>query len=154
MPLGPTASARRRRNGFHPGASLPVVPCPTCAAPTTSFRVPDALAGHTPDGEPAAAICTDCLRLSPATPTVADPEPSFDRLLSDFPAGEGGAALALAAGMLDALALDRAAVVDCCEYAEAEGVDVLLILDRLDAAGRVEPHYDLGRRRSQLADFL
>jgi hypothetical protein len=129
------------------------VSCPTCDAPTVAFRVPDALAEHAPDGR-AAAICTDCLRLAPADPDDADPESTFDRLLADFPAGEGGAALALAVGLLDALALNRAAVVDCCEYAEAAGVDVLLTLDRLDAAGRVEPHYDLSRRRSQLADFL
>ena len=130
------------------------MPCPTCDAPTVSFRVPDALTDHTPDGEPAAAVCTSCLRVAPADPTAADASPSFDRLLGEFPTGEGGAALALAAGMLGSLALNRAAVVDCFEYAEAAGVDVLVTLDRLDAAGRVEPHYDLSRRRSQLADFL
>ena len=130
------------------------MPCPTCDAPTVSFRVPDALADHAPDDQPAAAICTSCLRLSSADPAAADPDPTFDALLADFPAGEGGAALALAAGMLDTLALNRAAVVECCEFAEAAGVDVLLVLDRLDAAGRVEPHYDLSRRRAQLADFL
>jgi hypothetical protein len=130
------------------------VPCQTCDAPTVSFRVPDALADHTPDGEPAAAVCTACLRLGPADPTAAEPDPSFDRLLADFPAGEGGAALALAAGLLGSLALNRAAVVDCCEHAEAAGVDVLVTLDRLDRAGRIDPHYDLSRRRHQLADFL
>jgi hypothetical protein len=129
------------------------VPCPTCDAPTVAFRVPDALAAHAPDG-PAAAVCTACLRLASADPDDADPGPTFDRLLADFPAGEGGAALALAVGMLGSLALNRAAVVDCCEFAEAAGVDVLLALDRLDAAGRIEPHYDLSRRRAQLADFL
>ncbi|MFB6167631.1 MAG: DUF6276 family protein [Haloferacaceae archaeon] len=129
------------------------MPCATCDAPTVAFRVPDAVAAHAPDG-PAAAVCTTCLRLAPADPDEADPEPTFDRLLADFPAGEGGAALALAVGLLDTLALNRAAVVDCCEFAEAAGVDVLLTLDRLDRAGRVEPHYDLSRRSRQLADFL
>jgi hypothetical protein len=128
------------------------VSCPICEAPTVAFRVPDALSDHAPDGAPAAAVCTSCLRVHPADDGEADP--TFDRLLSEFPPGEGGAALVLAAGMLGSLALNRAAVVDCCEFAEAEGVDVLLTLDRLNRAGRVEPHYDLSRRREQLADFL
>jgi hypothetical protein len=126
--------------------------CPICDGPTVAFRVPDALSDHAPGGAPAAAVCTSCLRLHPAED--GDPDPTFDALLSEFPPGEGGAAMALAVGMLDALALNRAAVVDCCEFAEAAGVDVLLTLDRLDRAGRVEPHYDLSRRRGQLADFL
>jgi hypothetical protein len=131
-------------------ASLPGVSCPACDAPTVAFRVPDALVAHAPGD--AAAVCSVCLRVHPAdsAPATAD----FSPLLSSFPDGEGGAALALALGLLDSLALNRAAVVDCCEFAERAGVDVHLALDRLAAAGSVDPQFDLSRRHGQLRDFL
>jgi hypothetical protein len=126
------------------------VSCPACDASTVAFRVPDALVDHAPG--PFAAVCTVCLRVHPADD--APPDPDFSPLLSSFPDGEGGAALALALGALDSLALNRAAVVDCCAFAERAGVDVHLALDRLAAAGSVEPHVDLSRRHSQLRDLL
>lgn len=124
--------------------------CPDCEAPTVPFRPPTALCEHAPGD--AVAVCSSCLRLHAVDDAPA--EQSFDGLLSGFPSGEAGAALALAAGLLGSLALNRAAVVACCEHAERAGADPMLALDRLDAAGSVAPHYDLGRRRSQLADFL
>ncbi len=126
--------------------------CRACDAPTVAFRVPPDLAAHAPDGE-AAAVCTSCLRVEPASPDDVSADPAFDALLSQFPDDEGGAALALALGLLDSLALNRAAVVECCAYAERAGVDVHLALDRLASAGRVDPHYDLSRRHAQLRDL-
>jgi hypothetical protein len=129
------------------------VVCRVCDAETVAFRVPADLAAHAPDDE-AAAVCTSCLRVQPASPDDVPADPGFDALLSQFPGGEGGAALALALGLLDSLALNRAAVVDCCTYAERAGVDVHLALGRLVSAGRVEPHFDLSRRHAQLRDVL
>lgn len=126
--------------------------CPDCDSPTVQFRVPSDLTAHAPEDGDAAAVCSACLRVHPAgdAPTGA----SFDALLSQFPGGEGGAALALALGLLDSLALNRAAVVECCEHAERSGVDLYLVLDRLANAGSVDPHYDASRRHAQIRDVL
>jgi len=64
------------------------------------------------------------------------------------------AALALALGLLDSLALRRDAIDDCCSYAERAGADVLLTLDRLAGADGLDPHFDIERRRHQLAELL
>lgn len=126
--------------------------------PTVAFPVPPALREYAPEGSARAALCPRCLRTYPvdaaSSGATADTGPSFDAVLDAFPDGEAGAALALALGRLDALALDRAAVVDCCAYAERAGADVYLTLDRLAAAGSVVPHFDLDRRRRQLRAFL
>lgn len=127
-------------------------PNPDCGGRTVVFPVPDDLRPHAPEGAPRAALCARCLRTFPADD--ADPDPSFDAVLDAFPAGEAGAALALALGRLDRLALERPAVVDCCEHAERAGGDVYLTLDRLAAAGSVVPHFDVDRRKRQLRAFL
>jgi hypothetical protein len=72
-----------------------------------------------------------------------------------LPEGEAGAAIVLAVGLLDSLALNRRAVVDLCEYAERAGGDPLLWLSRLaDAADPADRVLDLDRRTSQLEEFL
>lgn len=131
-------------------ATVAAMDCPDCEAPTIPFRVPATLREHAPGD--AVAVCSSCLCLHRVDD--APPASSFDGLLGEFPSGEAGAATALAAGLLGSLALNRAAVLACCEFAERAGADPVLALDRLDAAGSVAPHYDLGRRRSQLVDFL
>jgi len=125
--------------------------CVTCERPTVAFEVPPSLRDYAPEEASAVRLCTRCLRTTPAD--EGSPDPSFDAVLDGFPDGEAGVALALALGRLDSLALNREAVVDLCDRAERDGVDVYLTLDRLDAAGAVEPHFDLGRRREQLASF-
>lgn len=129
-------------------------PCPACDAPTVAFGVPAPLRDHAPEGAASAAVCTRCLRTHPAEGERDPAAASFDAVLDAFPDGEAGAALALALGHLDSLALSRASVVACCEHAERAGADVYLTLDRLATAGRVEPHFDVDRRRRQLRSFL
>lgn len=124
--------------------------CPECGAPTVAFAVPADLREHAP-GE-AAAICTRCLRVRPADAGPADPE--FRPLAEFFPDGEAGVALALALGLLGSLALNRDAVESLLGRAERAGADPFLTLDRLAAAGRVDPHFDLPRRRDQLEQLL
>jgi hypothetical protein len=127
-------------------------PRPDCPGRLVGFPVPPDLREYAPAGAARAALCARCLRTFPAGD--ADPGPSFDAVLDSFPDGEAGAALALALGHLDSLALDREAVVACCEHAERAGADVYLTLDRLAAAGSVDPHFDVDRRKQQLRTYL
>jgi len=127
--------------------------CSHCGASLVVFEVPVALRAHAPGESARAGLCSTCLR----TEAVPDAEPvdaDFSRVSPAMPSGEAGAALALALGLLGSLALNRAAVVECCAHAEAAGGDVLLALDRLVADEGVAPHVDLDRRRTQLADLL
>ncbi|MFB6195712.1 MAG: DUF6276 family protein [Haloplanus sp.] len=126
--------------------------CPACGDDTISFAVPSTLREHAPESGTHARLCSTCLGTFATTEGPADP--SFDAVVPAFPSGEAGAALALALGMLDSLALRRAAIDDCCSYAERAGADVLLTLDRLAAADGVDPHFDIDRRRPQLAEML
>ncbi|MFB6101068.1 MAG: DUF6276 family protein [Haloplanus sp.] len=125
--------------------------CPACGGRTVAFDVPPALQAHAPD-EAHAAICATCLRTHAVDEAPATP--AFERISPAFPTGEAGAALALALGLLDSLALRRADIDDCCAYAERAGADVLLTLDRLATADGVDPHFDPDRRRHQLAEML
>jgi hypothetical protein len=124
--------------------------CPDCGADAVAFAVPERLDGYAEGSE--TALCTRCLR----TFVVDDaPEtPDFEAVIDEFPAGDAGVAVALALGKLGSLALNRADIVALCEFAEREGADVLLTLDRLAAAGSVQPHFDIDRRRPQLRNFL
>lgn len=124
--------------------------CPDCGADSVAVAVPESLADYA-DG-PAVALCSRCLRTRAVEDGAA--EPTFDAVVGAFPDGEAGVAVALALGKLGSLALNRTEIVALCEHAERAGADVLLTLDRLAAAGSVEPHFDIDRRRSQLRDFL
>jgi len=128
------------------------MPCPACGGDLVAFAVPAALRDHAPGPGVHAALCSTCLRMHAAGDGPADP--TFTAVHESFPDGEAGAALALALGLLDSLALSRDAVDDCCSYAERAGADVLLTLDRLSTADGLDPHVDVERRRHQLAELL
>jgi hypothetical protein len=126
--------------------------CPACGGRFVAVTVPADLRDHAPESSAFVAICSRCLRTFPAD--EADPTPAFGTIHESFPTGEAGAALALALGHLDSLALRRDAIDDCCSYAERAGADVLLTLDRLAGAAALDPHFDVERRRHQLAELL
>jgi hypothetical protein len=126
--------------------------CPACGGRTVSFSVPPVLHEHAPESSAHATLCSTCLRVHPTDERAVDSD--VGAVHPSFPSGESGAALALALGLLDSLAVRRAAIEDCCRFAEEAGADVLLTLDRLAAAEGVDPHFDLDRRRLQLADLL
>jgi len=127
--------------------------CPACGGETLAFPVPATLRDHAPGGGERAVVCTTCLRTH-ATDSVAAEDPDFSTIHAAFPSGEAGAALSLALGLLDSLALRRDAVDNCCAHAERAGADVLLTLDRLAGDEAVDPYVDLDRRRHQLAELL
>lgn len=129
--------------------------CPACGAPLVAFAVPEAHRDAAPGGSEAAGLCPSCLTLSPveggdgAVPP-AD-EADLTPVLEGFPDGEPGVAMALAVGLLvDSLALNRETVRGLFDAAADGGVDPWLVLERLDAAGSVQPDVDLGRLRTQL----
>jgi len=128
------------------------MPCPACGGDTVAFAVPADLRAYAPQSGAHAALCATCLRTQTADDGPADP--TFAAVHESFPDGEAGAALALALGLLDALARRRDAIDDCCSYAERAGADVLLTLDRLASADELDPHADIERRRHQLAELL
>lgn len=126
--------------------------CPHCEQSCVAFDVPPDLQEYAPEGAEAVAICPTCLRTFPAED--GDPNPEFTPVGEFFPADGAGVALALALGKLDSLALNRTAIETLLAYAEQEGADALLALDRLAAAGSVQPHFDIDRRRVQIEQLL
>ncbi|AKU06472.1 MULTISPECIES: DUF6276 family protein [Haloferax] len=125
--------------------------CPDCDGELAVFAVPEPLESHAPEAALTVGLCAGCLRLHPAetAPTDGDSRPLADVL----PEGDAGASVALLVGMLDSLALNRAGIVDCVEFAERSGIDVHLTLDRLQREA-ADPHFDVARRQAQLDAFL
>ena len=126
--------------------------CPDCRAPTVAFAVPERFREHAPESSAHAALCPECLTLSAADGAPA--EPRFDRISDAFPTGEAAVPLALAVGLLDSLALNRADIEALLEATIEAGTDPLLVLDRLHAQGGVDPAFDLDRRRHQLGQLF
>ncbi|MFA9515893.1 DUF6276 family protein [Halopenitus sp. H-Gu1] len=127
--------------------------CPDCGDDLLAVRVPADLreyVDHVP--EETVAVCLDCLRThssSLAETVTTDPS----EINETIPDGGGGVAFLLACGKLGSLAVNRPAIIELFEYAEREGVDVLLTLDRL-ATELEDPHFDVERRTKQVGEFL
>lgn len=127
--------------------------CPNCDGPTLAFPVPDSVRPQLPEEPAGAAICRDCLTLiAPIDPPAEQPD--FTRILGEFPTGESGALAAAFVSRLGSLAINRQEIEALAELAEEQGVDVLLLVDRLATSGRIEPHFDIDRRRPQLQQIL
>ncbi|MEF8807016.1 DUF6276 family protein [Natronomonas sp.] len=126
--------------------------CPNCGAPMVSFAVPERFREHAPDESDHAALCPECLTLS--TADSAPSAPRFDRITSTFPEDDAAVPLAIAIGLLDSLALHRRDIEALLEAVEEAGTDPLLIFDRLQAQGGVDPVFDLERRRVQVEQLL
>ena len=128
--------------------------CPDCGGDLVSFPVPDDLQQLLPGNEPGAGVCRSCLALHPETePPAAVPD--LSDLDGAIPDADGAAVpLVLLVGLLDSLAMHRAEITALLERVEREGVDPLLVLDRLDVSYGEAAHVDLGRRRRQLEQLL
>jgi len=149
------------------------MPCVHCSAAVVAIAVPPAVRAHAPAEE--VAICTRCLRITPADAAVdasargretgagtgAGPEPeattetetaeTLSAIDPAFPAGEAGVALALCCGQLDSLVHNRSSITALIEHAERAGVDVFSFFERLDAEHAA---FDLERRRKALYELL
>ena len=128
--------------------------CPDCGGDLVPFPVPADLRQFLPGDEPGASVCRSCLALQPeAEPPSAVPD--FTGLDGAFPDDDSAAVpLVLLVGLLDSLATHRAEITALLERVEREGVDPLLVLDRLDAGYGEQAHVDLGSRRRQLEQLL
>lgn len=124
----------------------------SCDVSPVAFAVPADLRECAPESADAAAICPRCLAVTPADSGTEAPD--FSRVNDAFPSGEAGVALALALGLLDSLALNRAEIETALDRAERTGADPLLAIDRLLDDPRVEPAIDLERRRTQVESLL
>ena len=123
--------------------------CDRCGGPTTMYEVPLNLRDYLDDRY--VATCTRCLASQPAE---VGGDPDFSRVSDEFPEGNAGVAMALALGLLDSLAINRGDIEGLLEAVESEGVDPLLVLDRLSSQGNVRLHFDASRRRHQLEQLL
>lgn len=128
--------------------------CPHCSVDTVEFTVPPSLREYAPAEASAATLCPRCLRVAPLDGGSGDRDAiGFDAVGPFFPDGDAGVATALLVGLLDSLALNRRDIEAVAAYAEREGADVFLTLDRL-AANTENPHLDLTRRLVQLEQVL
>jgi hypothetical protein len=116
------------------------------------FPVADEWRSHLPEDSPGAAICPTCLTMEPDPDPPATPD--FGRIAEPFPTGEAAVPMAIAVGLLDSLALNRAEISELFAAVEAAGTDPLLVLDRLATAGSVDSRVDLQGRRQQLEQLL
>lgn len=122
-----------------------------------SFAVPSALHDALPGEESTLALCSRCLSLRPldAEAGAPAPEPDFQSISDAFPRdAETAVGMALIVGLLDSYALYRAEIQRLVEYVEGRGGDVLLLLDRLEREPGVDASFDVGRRRTQVAQLL
>lgn len=126
--------------------------CPNCEGPMLGFAVPEPVRPHLPEEPATAEICRDCLTLTPGAESPE--ETDFSKILGEFPTGEAGAIAAAFLSQLGSLALNRQEIEALAGLAEEHGVDVLLLVDRVAASGRIQPHFDIDRRRPQLEQIL
>jgi hypothetical protein len=148
------------------------VTCPDCDDDRLSLTVPPDYREFAPEAAARVTVCRTCLRVRPADGDADDETTEVDTETTDadtedptalgdwVPAGDAGVGVVLLVALLDSLALNRSRIETLVARVERDGADPLLALDRLadavddGAAGGVEPHVDLSRRRPQLQQFL
>lgn len=122
-----------------------------CDVDPLVFPVPSDCVEAAPTGAEALSICPRCLDINPADSTAVEASPDFSTIVSGFPEGRAGAAMALAVGLLvDSVALHREAVATCFDVVADAGEDPWLVIERLAIAPTVQPDADLERIRRQL----
>jgi hypothetical protein len=125
--------------------------CPDCNGQVATFDVPEDLREHLPKPVPTAGLCTRCLALHP-TDEGGDPEFTD---LEAFPEDPDAAiSLAIAIGLLDSLALNRASIETLFRRVAEAGEDPFLALDRLSTSGAVQPRVDLVARKQQIEQLM
>ncbi|UPV75843.1 DUF6276 family protein [Halorussus limi] len=127
--------------------------CSACGSEQLRFAVPADLREYLPDASERVAVCTRCLALEPTDDEAPD-SPDFSAISDAFPDGDAGVAMALAVGLLDSLALYRSEIAALLERVERGGADPLLVLNRLGADARLDPHFDVARRETQVEQLL
>ncbi|ERG89045.1 MAG: hypothetical protein J07HX5_01196, partial [halophilic archaeon J07HX5] len=86
--------------------------------------------------------------------TNPDHEPAIEQVSERFPTGDAAVPFALLVGLLENLALNRAAVTNLFATVEQAGVDPLARLEQLTHDPGLEPAIDLDGRARQLEQLL
>lgn len=128
--------------------------CSTCRAESVAFSVPESIVAYAPAESAYAATCQVCLTVDPL-----DEAPSTEGDLNSIsealpPDAEHAAATLLIVGLLESLAMNRPHIEAIVDYLEGEGVDALLVLNRLAEDTSLRPALDLERRVYQLEQLL
>jgi hypothetical protein len=128
--------------------------CPACGGAELAFPVPADCRDYLPEAPSGAAICTSCLHVGPRA-DAPDDYPDFQRVSDAFPRDpEDGARIGVLLFLLDSLVLYREELTALAERLEADGVDPLAALDRLDRDDALDPHLDLERRSRQFQQLF
>lgn len=130
------------------------ISCSECRADAVAFEVPPDLRSHAPAQAEYAVVCRVCLTVDPidALPDEMEPLSVVSDALPEDPAA--AAAVVVLVGLLESLALNRPDIESVVDYLESEGVDALLVLDRLTSDATLRPVIDLERRTDQLTQLL
>lgn len=126
------------------------MPCSRCESATVATDVPDTLSEFAPAD--AVLVCTHCLTVEASDRGDADPD--LSRISESLPPDVAGVASILLVDHLDSLALNRAEIEALVAVLEDEGVDPLLVLDRLAEQSDLDPVVAIGRRRHQLEQLI
>lgn len=128
--------------------------CSHCGADAVAFTVPEAIREHVTLDSSAASLCRVCLTVDTLDEQVASAEPLT--IISEvFPDdSEAAAMVAVVVGLLESLALHRHDIQAVIDQLEAQGVDPLLVLERLAEDPSLTPAIDLERRLHQLGQLL
>lgn len=126
------------------------MPCARCEAATVDLAVPESLQPYAP--APSITTCTNCLTIDAVDDGAADGD--LDEISDELPAGEAGVATVLLVDLLDSLATNRADIEGLIDVLEAEGVDPMLVLDRLAEDPGLDPAVDVDRRSTQLQQLV
>ncbi len=124
--------------------------CPECGGERQPFAVPSELREDVPFQSTSVLLCTRCLAFEPTD----EPETELSNYATISDAlpddRETAAAMALATSLFSSLALHRQQINALLDYVEANGVDPLLVLDRLAMDPELQPDFDIELRRRQL----
>ncbi len=124
--------------------------CPECGEERSPFGIPTQLREHVPGEAASVLMCPHCLQLDP----VENPETElsdFTVISDELPEKvDVAAAMVLATAFLSSLALHRQRIDALFDYVESEGIDPLLMLDRLADDPKLQPNFDIESRRQQL----
>jgi hypothetical protein len=125
----------------------------SCDRARVSVRVPDEYRDLLPDSPAVVSVCPRCFRVEPADDSALTIDPATsDTLLPAL--DDATTPMVLALALLSSMALYRDEIATLVAAVEAEGVDPLLVLDRIARDPDTEPAVDLTRRRRQLEQLL